>query len=205
MQVCRWICAVLFATSVCAGERMTVSVCTRGSLNQKFVTGAEAAAADLFKSIDIEIVWAKCETGLEGDEAVKQHWFTVRLRDGKPFITPDPSALDTLGEAFLSVDSVSYIADVYYQAVQTLATTRQVELTPLLGYVIAHELGHLLLGPGHATKGVMRAAWDLRDLEAIRQGCLRFSPSEGARMRRVLQGTVISALVGSVANGGSRR
>lgn len=190
MQVCLWICVVLFATTVSASERMTVSICTRGSLDQKVVAGAEAAAAALFRSIDIEIVWAKCEIGLEGDAAARQHWFTVRLRDGKPFITPGPAALDTLGEAFLPVESAGYIADVYYQVVQALATAKQVEFTPLSGYVIAHELGHLLLGPGHAATGVMRAAWDLRDLEAIRRGRLKFTPAEGARMRNVLQAPV---------------
>jgi len=190
MQVCLWIGAVLLGTSLSAGERMTVSVCTRGRLDEKVVTGAEATAAALFHSIDIEIVWAKCEIGLEGDEAAQQHWFTVRLRDGKPFITPNPPALDALGEAFLSEDKVGYIVDVYYQAVQTLATSKQAEFRPLLGYVIAHELGHLLLGPGHSTRGVMSAAWDLRDLQAIREACLRFSPAEGARMLRMLQGAV---------------
>ena len=140
--------------------------------------------------MNIEIVWAKCEAGLEGDEAVQQHWFTLRLRDGRPFIKPAPAALDTLGEAFLPVDNGGYIVEVYYQAVQALAGAKEAELTTLLGYVIAHELGHLLLGPGHAAKGVMRSAWDRRDLEAIRQGCLRFSPVEAASMRRVLQGTV---------------
>ena len=78
---------------------------------------------------------------------------------------------------------------MYYQAVQTLGTTKQIELTPLLGYVIAHELGHLLLGPGHAPNGVMRAVWSPMDLGAIRRGCLRFGPAEAARMRSVLQGT----------------
>ena len=169
---------------------MTVSVCTRGRLDEKSVVGAQAVAAALFDSIDIEIVWAKCAMGLEGDEAAQQHWYTLRLRDGRPFIAPLPPALDALGEAFLSVDGVGYIVDVYYQTVQTLATTKQVKPAPLLGYVIAHELGHLLLGPGHAAKGVMRAVWDLGDLEAIRQNRLKFSPAEGSRMRRVLQGTV---------------
>jgi len=189
MHVRRWICAFLFATSVSAGERMTVSVCTRGSLGQKLVTGAEAAAAALFRRVDIEILWTKCEIGLEGDEASRQHWFTLRLRDGKPFVPADPAALDTLGETFLSLDEPGYIVDVYYQVVETLATTQRVEPASLLGCVIAHELGHLLLGPGHTPRGVMRANWNLGDLKAIRQGCLRFGPAEGARMRRALQGT----------------
>jgi hypothetical protein len=171
---------------------MTVSVCIRGDLDEKTIVRAEETAAALFQSIDIETVWAKCAIGLEGDEAVRQHWFTLRLRDGRPFIPPPPLALDALGEAFFSEDNVGYIAEVYYQAVQTLAATQSAELPQLLGYVIAHELGHLLLGPGHSPTGVMREAWDRRDLQAIRQGGLSFSPAEGARMRGVWQGTAPS-------------
>ena len=190
MQVPAMICTILFAMPLFAGERMTVSVCTRGRLDQRVAWGAEAAAAALFHSMNIEIVWAKCEAALEGDDAVQRHWFTLRLRDGRPFIKPAAAALDTLGEAFLPVDNGGYIVEVYYQAVQALASAKEAELTTLLGCVIAHELGHLLLGPGHAAKGVMRPAWDRRDLEAIRQGCLKFSSVEAASMRRVLQGTV---------------
>ncbi len=186
------ICAVFFAASLAAAERMTVSVCVRGGLDEKAIVRAEETAAALFQSIDIETVWAKCGIGLEGDEAVRQHWFTLRLRDGRPFIPPAPRALDSLGEAFLSEDNVGYIAEVYYQAVETLAATQSAELSQLLGYVIAHELGHLLLGPAHTCEGVMRAAWNRRDVQSIRQGRVRFSPAEGARMRGVWQGTMPS-------------
>jgi hypothetical protein len=187
MHISRWISAILFSAPLFAGERITVSVCTQGRLTEKTVIASEAGAAARFRLADIEIAWAKCEIGLEGDEAAQQHWFTVRLREGRPFITPVTSALDTLGEAFLSLDNAGYIADVYYEVVQTVAAAQEVELTTLLGYVIAHELGHLLLGPGHSTRGVMRAGWDFRDLEAIRQGVLKFSPAEGDRMRRILR------------------
>jgi|HubBroStandDraft_1064217.scaffolds.fasta_scaffold46942_3 hypothetical protein len=192
MRFCPLICAVLFAASLAAAERMTVSVCIRGDLDEKTIVRAEETAAALFQSIDIETVWAKCAIGLEGDEAIRQHWFTLRLRDGRPFIPPAPLALDALGEAFLSEDNVGYIAEVYYQAVETLAATQSAELPQLLGYVIAHELGHLLLGPGHTPKGVMRAAWDRRVLLEIRQGGFKFSSAEGARMRGVWQGTAPS-------------
>ena len=194
MRLSAWTFAVLFAGPVFAGEQMTVSVCTRGSLDVRAITGAEAAAAALFRPLDIEVAWAKCEVGLEGDEATQQHWYTVRLRDGRPFITP--STLDTLGEAFLSIDNAGYIVDVYYEAVQTVAISKEVDLTRLLGYVIAHELGHLLLGPAHGPYGVMRAVWNVYDLEAIRQGHLKFSAAQGARMRSVLHGDGANATGG---------
>jgi hypothetical protein len=55
--------------------------------------------------------------------------------------------------------------------------------------VIAHELCHLLLGGKHSQQGVMRATWDSTDSTLMTLGALKFSPSEGARMRLVLQDT----------------
>ncbi len=188
-SVCIW--AVLSATPMLASERMTVSVCTEGRLSEKVAVGAEVEAAALFHLMDIEIVWAKCEAGLEGDAAAQEHWFTIRLRDGRPFVAPGLLD-DTLGEAFLSDDQTGYIADVYYEAGEALASSKQIKLAALLGCVMAHELGHLLLGPGHAPHGIMRAAWDLEDLAAIGRGWLKFNRAEGARIRQVLQDSVVA-------------
>ena len=190
MRISAMIGAIFFAMPMFGGEGMTVSVCTRGRLDPRVELGAEATAAALFHSIDIEIVWAKCEAGPEGDDAVQQHYFTLRFRDGRPFIKPAAAGNDTLGEAFLQADEGGFIVEVYYQAVKALAADKDVELTTLLGFVIAHELGHLLLGPAHAARGVMRAAWDRTDLEAIRRGSMKFSALEAAGMRCALQTTV---------------
>ena len=190
MQTAICMCAILAALPAFAGERMTVSVCTRGHLDEKLVAGAESATAALFQAIDIQVSWAKCEIGLEGDEAVQQHWYTIRLRDGRPFIPPALAALDTLGEAFTSVDEPGYIVEVYYEAVESLATTKQTDPRTLLGHVMAHELAHLLLGPKHSHQGIMRAAWDNFDLSAMRQGVLKFTPDQAARLRELLHGSV---------------
>jgi hypothetical protein len=187
MNATVWICAVLSTMLMFAGERMNVSVCPVGRLNEKAVARAEAEAAALFHSIDVEIVWAKCEDGPLGEEAEQQHWFTIRLRSDRPFGTPGPASHDTLGEAFFSDDQTGYLAEVYYQPAQSLAARQQVEPAVLLGGVIAHELGHLLLGPEHGPSGIMRAAWDKRDLEAIRWRRLKFNPTESAQIRQVLQ------------------
>jgi len=193
MRACAGISLVLLTMPLLAGERMTVSVCIQGHLGGNAVMSAEGVAAALFRPAGIEIVWAPCDTGPEGDEAIRQHWFTLRLRNGQPFIRPSPRALDTLGEAFFSIDDAAYIVEVYYEAVETLAASKLIEPKTLLGCVMAHELGHLLLGPGHAPSGIMRAAWDAADLNRIRQGRLHFNPAEDARMRRVLQGTVAAS------------
>jgi len=56
----------------------------------------------------------------------------------------------------------------------------------VLGEAAAHELGHLLLGPGHARDGIMRANWTRQDLESASRGGLQFTGDEAA----ILKGAV---------------
>jgi len=181
-----WFCGILFATLAFAGETMNVSVCPVGRVSAKAVAGAEAESAALFRGIDVEIVWRNCEEAPIGQEAADQHWFTVRLRDDGPAVGSEVPSTDMLGEAFFS-DHGGYVADVYYREIQALASSRTIEPVALLSYVMAHELGHLLLGPAHSPSGIMRAAWDGRDLDAIRMGWLQFGRAEIARIHKVLQ------------------
>ena len=181
-----WIYAILLIAPLSASEHMKVSVCTQGRLTGSAVSASENHTAALFHAIGIDIDWSPCESAPIGDEAIQQHWFTIRLRDDRPPGTPDSASLDTLGQAFFSEDQAAYVADVYYTAGQSIAAHQQVESTLLMACVMAHELGHLLLGPGHGADGIMRAGWDSKDLDAIRKGWLRFAASESARMHRAL-------------------
>jgi hypothetical protein len=76
------------------------------------------------------------------------------------------------------------IAHVFYESVRGLALESGSFFGEVLGDVIAHELGHLLLGSGHSSAGIMKARWKLRDLRLASQGELRFSPGEVAALQR---------------------
>jgi hypothetical protein len=188
MRAAVWMWAAVSTAPLWAGERMTVSVCILGRLGEATVARAEAETAAVFRFADVETVWAKCEDAPLGAEAAEQHWFTLRLRGDGPVATADSGMLDTLGEAFFADENQpGYVADVYYKGAQALAYREQMEPGVLLGCVMAHEIGHLLLGPGHAPDGIMRAAWEARDLDAIRKGWLKFNGAESARIRQVLR------------------
>jgi len=59
-------------------------------------------------------------------------------------------------------DGFGVIADVYADRVRELAGGREAEV--VLGRVITHELGHLLLGKNaHSAAGIMRAGWHAQD------------------------------------------
>ena len=59
----------------------------------------------------------------------------------------------------------------------------RVNLAEILGSVMAHEMGHLLLGSNaHAISGIMRAHWESGELRRIAMGTLVFLPEQAKRM-----------------------
>jgi hypothetical protein len=77
---------------------------------------------------------------------------------------------------------------VNYLLVKSLAESYGIFPDRVLGCVIAHELGHVWLGPNsHSSKGVMTARWTDVELETIGHwSVLRFLPSEKRRLRAYL-------------------
>jgi hypothetical protein len=67
---------------------------------------------------------------------------------------------------------------------QMAASDRELSLDAILGDVIAHELGHLLLGNhAHSVQGIMRARWQADQLHGLSAGRLFFTTDQAARLR----------------------
>ena len=79
------------------------------------------------------------------------------------------------------------IACVLYDRIARVAALRQIPVVRALGYVMAHEVCHLLIGgSSHADKGLMGANWDPRESRTqtfttsqMRQTRLRFIATLG--------------------------
>ncbi len=57
----------------------------------------------------------------------------------------------------------------------------------ILGHMIAHEVGHLLLGPdSHGASGVMSFPWNKGTLTIMERGLLEFTATERSTIRREL-------------------
>ena len=75
--------------------------------------------------------------------------------------------------------------NVFYQRVTLLAALRVSYEAVTLCHVIAHELGHVLLGSGsHSRAGIMHVPWQAKDLRAAALSQLFFSAREAKRMRK---------------------
>jgi len=84
-----------------------------------------------------------------------------------------------LGTAFVFVEESERLA--YYGSFPTsFETTRAV----VLGHLIAHEVGHLLLGPdSHSRRGIMSFPWSKRVLKRIGTAHLAFTEKEAQQIR----------------------
>jgi hypothetical protein len=170
-----------------AGQHMNVTVCNLDGVREPVVARAKAETELVYRSAGVTIVWRECDTFPTPAELERDPWFVIRLRTGKPPLTVGPASLDVMGKAFLEERGGGYMADAYFQAIQATSELHRGDSGVLLGFVMAHELGHLLLGPGHTPDGVMQRKWGQRQWDALRQRWLRFTEEGAARVRRALE------------------
>ncbi|MBI3279861.1 MAG: hypothetical protein HYZ57_08480 [Acidobacteria bacterium] len=83
-----------------------------------------------------------------------------------------------------SAPEFGFFAAVFYDRIRLLSNPSPTMLGRVLGHVVAHEVGHLLLTMrGHTASGLMKVPWDKKQLERIDQGSLLFSSAEAAQIR----------------------
>jgi hypothetical protein len=148
------------------------------------VRKAESEAVFVFRPADIVVGWPDCENSAAPAPGTPR--FVIRLRDDLVPRFGGELSLHAMGRAFVS-GGEGYIADVYYPAIQALSETSQPGVGSLIGYTIAHEIGHLLLGPEHRPRGIMRARWGQDELRALAQRSLGFDKADRVRLRERLR------------------
>jgi hypothetical protein len=76
------------------------------------------------------------------------------------------------------------VVNILYDHIEQAAGNGGASAGQILGVAIAHEIGHLLLGPkAHAVAGIMRAQWGVEDLALASRGCLFFGRQEAKHIR----------------------
>ena len=167
---------------------LTVALFNDAHVPPTVLAGAQETASYIFAKSGIDIRWMLCGRKDESPEernACSQPEFPdhldMRVVNGCPHL-----ASSVFGISYLSPEGIGTQADVFYARV---ASFRQspAELSTLLGYAMAHELGHLLLGSNsHSPTGLMRADWRTKELIGIAQGGLVFSDEQAQRMKAKL-------------------
>ena len=87
-----------------------------------------------------------------------------------------------LGVAAVASEGMGRIAYAIYDRVTRTAAMAGINEGDLLGFVMAHEIGHLLLPHGSQPEnGLMRGRWEIRDFQRTDVSTLEFSPLQASQ------------------------
>jgi hypothetical protein len=179
--------SVLATSLLFCGEPMYVAVCNLSALPEATVNNAKTEAAFVFSAAGADIQWIACDAIPQARTQLGGQLFIIRLRNGSPRSSSRSVALDTMGRAYTNEPGSGLLADAYMRPIDASAEQKAMNRDLLLGLVISHELGHLLLGPGHVPSGVMCGTWKAREAQAMHKRWLRFDREQSAAIRRELQ------------------
>jgi hypothetical protein len=159
---------------------------------------AEQEAARIYHLTGIETEWLDCPLSPEQADlypACRLPVSPTRLAVGilsRPMAERIKLSRKTFGVAFIPEDGgFARVAQICGHCAEELAAGLTVTPGLMLGHLMAHELGHLLLGQGsHGASGLMHVPWHKKELQKVSQGTLMFMSWEGDKMRaQILQRT----------------
>jgi hypothetical protein len=171
-----------------AGLRITMRVVDSPVAPVKSLDRAEKIAEQILGNAGVEVVWVHCAAPASAganpcdqDRGPTDFWLHMLRRNPPNFYG------DVTGYAVLSPlwkDGEGY-AGVSYSKVEAAAKSLDVESSYILGATLAHEIGHLLLGPRcHFRTGVMSPRFGREQLGMAARGELLFTPSQAGRIRK---------------------
>lgn len=172
--------------TLAAEQKLDVSICNYGKLPVNVVKKAQLYVARCFDAVRIHVIWTECGAGPDSKAAAEERWFTVRLRSDTSPRMQSATSLDAMGFAYTSTGIPGNLLDAFYPAIRATANSAGIDEEDLLGCVIVHEIGHLLLGPGHGRIGVMQAEWKFVEFQQIRKHWLTFDAQQTRRIRLTL-------------------
>ena len=159
-------------------QTLVVDVCNFSRADQRMVAQGEAIASQIFKGAGVETVWFTADDPAHpGKSSAARLLLQVFPGRSKRFDMKDAFGI-TMSAADQTAPS---LADVFFGNIEDVATTRTDE-TFLLGYVMAHEVGHIL-GLTHVPDTIMAEGWTARDIPRMEAGRVRFSSSQAERLR----------------------
>jgi hypothetical protein len=162
-------------------ESLTVHFYNYTKVSNQTLRAAQVQANSIFRAAGIMVTWVECPISEADAERVScpqtKRTFHVDLQ-----IVPASMAAmrhQPDGELGLATYPGAY---VFYDRIREFCRTHPARETMILSHVIAHEIGHLLLGEGsHSNAGIMQPVFNPN--EVMKEQRSYFTESQRKRMR----------------------
>jgi len=164
-----------------------ISVYDDANVRTELLAAAEVQVRRIFQQAGIETLWGNCSQGAENIQSAGCHvvgstYLVLKILP-RAMGAQVRDRTDVLGTATLDGKGVGYYGYAFYDRIQPMAEDRRLAHA-LLGHVLAHEIGHLLLRSNfHPVSGIMSGRWTGEELRRLSEGAMFFAPHESKVMR----------------------
>ena len=172
------------------GQRqIRIRIHNYAQVDSRDLVNAERITDDILHDAGVEAVWMECSAG------------DIPAKDSACNIPPGPTDLrlnllpQSMSDRFelgadkfgVALENAEGVAWIFCDLVKDAAAKNQLTRSVLLGTVMSHELGHLLLSTNsHAPFGLMKAKWSSKELLAVEHNAMYFSSSESKRIQQAV-------------------
>jgi hypothetical protein len=194
--IARLLGGLLFAWPALAGhsgtvaplQHMSMRTLNYAAIPEAILAKAETAAADILRRAGVQITWLNCpasewesEHPCNQDMAPTDFWMRV--------VPDNARSHGVLGNSILAgTAGASKYATVMFKPLDDIQKRSRIDVYEILGAVMAHEIGHLLMGPIHTQNGVMSTNWSDEQFRCISRGELNFTLDQAENLRIEIAG-----------------
>jgi hypothetical protein len=161
---------------------VTILVYNHTQASAAILAGAEREAGRILGEAGLRPVWLDC---LDRDSAADLQELCHKGREPIDVVLRVlPGHIQSrLQDTLFGFAFPPALASVYYEYAGRLASS-DTEISIMLGCAIAHEVGHLLLGPNsHSGGGIMHGEWGSTELRLALMGRLLFASQQAKLIR----------------------
>jgi len=163
--------------------RITVRVDDKAGVQGVYLKFAKKRAAEVFAMRGVEVNW------IDGEDAnrlkIVAPYMILIMAEAPARLKAEMAKLraDVMGQGAPAIGR----AYIYYDRVLKLNPVPPRDIITTLGDVMAHELGHLMLPPGHSNLGIMRP-----DINMTSRRLETFTDVEAAHIREHLRRQMVT-------------
>ena len=169
-------------------SEITIRLYNYANLTRTAQARAEKVASDILRKAGITAHWLDCPIAKDQqnpacNQPLRPTELVLRILPGSK---ASRAALDRASCGYAlrpSNGEPGTFITLFFDCVEKIAKTMQCKRGLVLGHTAAHEIGHMLLPPGHTSWGIMRARLRQGDWERAVKGTLIFTSRQAEQLR----------------------